>query len=155
MQTKLTEPCATQPTSLVLTKQCSFVLPRSLFTKSPESKILFGFPIDIDPTSKVLLESRRFRMHATYMIEMLDTALNLLGPDIDLLTEVLYELGAKHQRYGVKREMFVIMGDALITMLAQVLGPDNFDEATREAWQDTYAEISRDMVLAQKKTRRR
>jgi len=111
---------------------------------------LFGFPIDIDPTSKDLLESKRFKMHAVYMIEMLDTALQMLGPDIELLTEIMLELGSKHQRYGVKPEMFKVMGDSLIKMLEVVLG-DKFDASTRTAWLETYAELSQDMIKAQLK----
>jgi hypothetical protein len=39
-------------------------------------------------------------MHAAYLIQMIDTALNMLGPDIELLTEIMTELGIKHVRYG-------------------------------------------------------
>jgi hypothetical protein len=62
--------------------------------------VLFGFPIDIDPTSPEVLTSKRFIMHAAYLIQMIDTALNMLGPDIELLTEIMTELGIKHVRYG-------------------------------------------------------
>ena len=54
------------------------ILFQHLFENAPESKVLFGFPLTIDPTSKELLQSRRFKMHAVYMIQMLDTALNML-----------------------------------------------------------------------------
>ena len=91
-------------------------------------------------------------MHAVYMIQMLDTALNMLGPDIELLTEILLDLGAKHQRYGVKPEMFAVMGDSLVHMLERVLG-SSFDESTRSAWIETYAELSQDMISAQVKGR--
>ena len=43
---------------------------RRLFIKSPASKVLFGFPASIDPSSKDLLQSRRFKMHAVYMIQV-------------------------------------------------------------------------------------
>ena len=79
---------------------------------------------------------------------MLDTALNMLGPDIELLTDILLELGQKHVRYGVKPEMFAVMGEALEFTLDKVLG-DDFDGATRDAWKETYAEISQDMIRAQ------
>ena len=124
----------------------------SLFSKQPATKVLFGLPITIDPNSKELLDSRRFKMHAVYMIQMLDTALNMLGPDIELLTEILLELGAKHERYGVKPEMFAVMGESLEQTWEKVLG-DDFDPITREAWKETYAELSNDMIRAQKQTR--
>lgn len=51
-----------------------------LFEKCPQAKVLFGFPIDIDPSSQDVITSKRFLMHAAYLIQMLDTALNMLGP---------------------------------------------------------------------------
>lgn len=122
----------------------------SLFTESPPTKELFGFPITIDPSSKDLLDSRRFKMHSAYMIQMLDTALGMLGPDIELLSDILLELGSKHERYGVKPEMFMVMGKSLNHALSKVLGK-SFDAATQEAWKETYAELSNDMIRAQKK----
>ena len=89
-------------------------------------------------------------MHANYMVEMLDTALQLLGPDIELLTEILLELGAKHERFGVKAEMFAIMGQSLVHMLSQILKQD-FTDATKAAWEEVYQEISWNMLRGQKK----
>jgi hypothetical protein len=58
------------------------------------------------------MKSKRFIMHAAYLVQMLDTVLNMLGPDIELLTEIMLDLGAKHLRYGVKPDMFPRMGEA-------------------------------------------
>ena len=129
----------------------SISVAHSLFTEAPETKILFGFPLDIDPSSKILLEGRRFKMHAKYMIEMLDSALQLLGPDIELLTEILLELGAKHKRYGVNSHMFAVMGQALLQMLEQILSPQDFTAATKAAWEEVYEEISWCMKRGQTK----
>lgn len=126
----------------------------SLFNKSPQAKVLFGFPLDIDANSAEVVKSKRFLMHASYMIQMLDTALNMLGPDIELLTEIMTELGEKHVRYGVKPEMFPVMGDALIFTLEETLG-DEFTQPVREAWNETYKALSQDMIRAQAKTSKR
>ena len=74
----------------------------------------------------------------------------LAGPDIELLCEILEELGQKHVRYGVKPEMFPVMGEALTHTLAECLGKD-FDSAAKEAWKDKYKEICSDMLKAQLK----
>ncbi len=121
------------------------ILFQTLFKKSPQAKVLFGFPIDIDTDSAELLNSKRFLMHAAYIVQMLDTALNMVGPDIELLTEIMLELGAKHVRYGVKADMFPIMGDAIIIALRSSL-KENFTKEIEEAWVETFRELSGDMV---------
>lgn len=83
-------------------------------------------------------------MHAKILI---DTTISLLGPDFELLTEILFDLGVKHKGFGVKPEMFEPMGDALLFMLENSLGED-FTAASRQAWRETYAEISSAMVEA-------
>jgi len=85
---------------------------------------------------------------------MLDTALNMLGPDIELLTEIMMELGEKHVRYGVKPEMFPVMGDALMHTLSETLKNDLSDE-TVDAWKETYGALSQDMIRAQAKAQKR
>jgi methyl-accepting chemotaxis protein len=131
----------------------SFFFRCSLFEKCPQAKVLFGFPIDIDPNSPELLTSKRFIMHAAYLIQMIDTALNMLGPDIELLTEIMTELGIKHVRYGVKPEMFPIMGDALMHTLTTTLKSD-FTEDIKESWIIVYSALSQDMIRAQLSVKR-
>jgi hemoglobin-like flavoprotein len=123
-----------------------------LFSKSAQAKTLFGFPADIDPYGDEVLRSKRFLMHSAYLIQMLDTALNILGPDIELLTEMMIELGYKHVRYGVTAEMFPIMGDALIETLQCLLSPELFTEQIKSSWIVVYGALSQDMLVAQKDT---
>jgi hemoglobin-like flavoprotein len=127
---------------------------QKLFNKCPAAKVLFGFPVDIDANSLEVLTSKRFLMHASYLISMIDTALNMLGPDIELLTDIMLELGVKHIRYGVTPEMFPIMGDCLIETLEETLGVDAISVAAKNAWLDTYDALAGDMIRAQKEHRR-
>jgi hypothetical protein len=71
-----------------------------LFELEPEARTIFGF--DKNSDLSVLSQSPRFTKHAKYFIQMIDKALGMLGPDIELLTEILLDLGAKHVGYGVK-----------------------------------------------------
>jgi hemoglobin-like flavoprotein len=118
------------------------------FDKCPQAKILFRFPSDIDVYDcPELLRSKRFLTHAVYFLEMIDQALNMLGPDIELFTELMLDLGSKHVRYfRVKPEMFPIMGEALIYVLQDTLGGD-FTEGMKESWEETFNMI-RAMVNA-------
>ena len=89
--------------------------------------------------------TKRFRMHAKYMTEMLDTALNMLGPDIELLTEILLDLGQKHKRFGVKPDMFPIMGECLMETLQEISG-SSFDKQTQFAWEGVYEQLTNDII---------
>jgi hypothetical protein len=108
-------------------------------------KTLFGFPIDVDPKSKEVIESKRFVTDASYFIRAFDASLSLLGPDIELLTEVMIELGFKHARYGVTVEMYPIMEECLIIMLEEKL-PGGLTKETREAWMETFDALTADMI---------
>jgi hemoglobin-like flavoprotein len=130
----------------------SFFCRCSLFEKSPQAKVLFGFPIDIDPNAPELLTNKRFIMHATYLVQMIDTALNMLGPDLELVTEIMTDLGMKHVRYGVKPEMFPFMGDALMHTLETTLKSD-FTEDIKESWVIVYSALSEDMIRGQVKAK--
>lgn len=104
--------------------------------------------MDIDPNSVELLTSKRFASHSAYLIQMIDTALNMLGPDIEMLTEIMADLGAKHIRYGVKAHMFPIMGRCLIATLEECLPEGHFTPSVKEAWVETYSALSDDLIVA-------
>lgn len=114
----------------------------------PKAKSIFGFTDDKILT-ETLIESRRFIKHATYFIQMIDKALDMLGPDIDLLTEIMLELGQKHVRYGVKPEYFPSMGRALIYTVSCCLG-GSFSPDIKDSWVEVYGALSYDMIRAQK-----
>jgi hypothetical protein len=63
--------------------------------KCPQSKALFGFPLESDPKSKDIIESHRFQIHSTFTIQMFDSVIDTLGPEMDVLEEVLPELLAR------------------------------------------------------------
>lgn len=94
---------------------------------------------------KVLI-SPRFVAHAKRFIEMIDKALNMLGPTTELLSEILIDMGAKHARYGVKAEYFPTMGRALIDAVGASLGEDVFTTEIKESWIEVYNALSHDMI---------
>jgi hemoglobin-like flavoprotein len=115
----------------------------------PEAKKIFGFGASLGPISDKLIKSPRFTKHAKYFIQMIDKALGMLGPDIELLTEILLDLGAKHVTYGVKPEYFPSMGRALLFAVKERLGDDYTDEV-KDAWVEVYGALSYDMIRGQK-----
>ena len=86
-------------------------------------------------------------MQAKYMIQMLDTSLQMLGPDIELLTEINHDLGKRHVRYGVTAEMYEFMGEAILYMLDKMLGKD-FTPEVKDAWEQVYSDLSGDIMSA-------
>ena len=58
------------------------------------------------------------------------------------------ELGLKHVRYGVKPDMFALMGESLIFTLKKSLKGDFTDECEM-AWKEVYNSLSKDMIKAQ------
>jgi len=119
-----------------------------LFELEPESKVIFGFQRDAN-VNEELSKSARFVKHARYFIQMIDKALGMLGPDIELLTEILLDLGKKHMGYGVKPEYFPSMGRALIHAVKASLG-DKFTEEMKDSWLEVFSALSYDMIRAQK-----
>jgi hemoglobin-like flavoprotein len=123
----------------------------------PSAKDIFGLGKDDSGTK--LIENKKFRKHAIYFIQMLHKALDFLGPDIELLTEMLLELGAKHVHYGVKPWYFPSMGRALLHSLQDALGEslqdalgEEFTQQTRDAWVEVYGAMSYDMIRVQNKS---
>jgi hemoglobin-like flavoprotein len=86
-----------------------------------------------------------FLIHAKRIIEMLDVALDMMGPKQDLLTETLRQLGARHAHHGVKEEFFPILGEALKDALSEATG-DKWTYEVEEAWDIVYEEMSRDII---------
>mmetsp|Transcript_26215 Transcript_26215/g.61688 ORF Transcript_26215/g.61688 Transcript_26215/m.61688 type:complete len:163 (+) Transcript_26215:76-564(+) len=130
-------------------KVAGVILYQKFFKDCPKAKALFGFPPDADMDDKELLESNRFTTHAAYMIQMFEAALDMLGPDLELCTEIMKELGKKHLRYNVDDDMYRQMGEALIYAVATLL-KDDFTDAAREAWREVYTDLSADMIQVKK-----
>ncbi|CAB9516967.1 Leghemoglobin Lb120 [Seminavis robusta] len=123
------------------------ILFRRLFQKCPETKTLFGFPVDMDTECSKLMESRRFKIHSKHFVEMLDKALFML--EVKRLEDNMKQLGELHVTYGVKEEYFPIMGEALIYTLKKCL-PDEFNPAIKSAWNHVYLKMSTQMITSMK-----
>lgn len=58
------------------------------------------------------------------------------------------DLARRHVGYGVKADHYPLVGRAVISILAEVLGDENFTPEMEAAWVKAYAEISAAMVKA-------
>ena len=118
---------------------------KKLFEVCPESKLLFGFSIDMDTNSEGVLSSRRFLTHAAYFIEMLDKALTMV--ENKEIGNEMKRLGQMHVQFGVKEEYFDLMGDCLFETLEEVLS-SSWNSHIEEAWRDVYGRLASQMIAA-------
>ena len=117
----------------------------SIFEIAPQVHGMFRFARDFEPGSDELYQSERFMLHATGVISTVDTAVSLLAPDLDPLTEILNDLGQKHAQYGALPAHYAVVGRALIDTLQTVLG-DRFTSEIKTAWARIYDIVSTSMI---------
>jgi hemoglobin-like flavoprotein len=115
----------------------------------PEAKPLFGFRLNA-PIEEIR-ESKRLLIHASFIIEMIEKALSMLGGDDKELTEFMTDLGKKHISYGVKPEYMPLMQQSILCMLKSMLTEKNgFTEKDEVAWQAVLSALVADMTRAQR-----
>lgn len=84
-------------------------------------------------------------IHAVRMLQMLDSAFSMLGPDTETLEEMLQELGERHVRYGVKPSYVPFLGKALVASLSKAI-PEKWDDKVEAAWIEVYEELSGELM---------
>ena len=104
----------------------------------------------MDPRCPEIKASRRYVGHAKYFINMLDKSLQMLGPDAELLEEIMHDLGKKHFALGVKTDFFEVMGESLMETLRELLGEQEF-HSCEECWRSVFKAMSTTMIQSMKK----
>ena len=102
---------------------------------------------DVFPWKKEDFERKdpKFLAFAKKFVRMLDIAIDMLGPDMDIVEEQMYDLGVSHQKYGVLPHHFDVMGQALEHTLQGILG-SKFTPATKNAWRKVYGFMTSNMI---------
>ena len=116
-----------------------------LFELEPRTKSVFGFPTDADVSSCPRLQIGAL-IHSKRLIHMLDTAIDVVGPDPDLVSDVLTKLGRRHIQYGVKAAYLPLMGMAINHALKAILGDAVWRDDVEQAWDIVYEELSTVMM---------
>lgn len=91
---------------------------------------------EIDPETKTLFKSTNMREQGRKLMQTLATAVGALH-NLEGIVPVVQQLGKRHIAYGVKKEQYDTVGQALIWTLEQGLGAD-FTPETRDAWVKVY-----------------
>ena len=103
-----------------------------MFRTKAETKLVFGFTAKQNVEENPMLKMGAM-IHGTRIYSMLNQALNLVGPDMETLTEFLETLGERHSRLGVKKKYFTYLCDGVREVLATILG-DKYSPDDDDAW---------------------
>jgi len=104
----------------------------SLFKMDPLIKRIFGFDVDqvINPYG---LHGMAILINGQNIIQMLNTIFSVLGPDTDLLQEVLLDIGYNHCKLGLSPDHFMLLCRALLEVVAKAMG-DDWTAELKRAW---------------------
>ena len=117
----------------------------SIFEIAPEARGLFPFAEEYgeDPEG-LIFKDPIFVKHAKSVVAMLDVAVNMLGPDLEPVTEALEDLGARHCQYGVLPAHYPIVGEALLKTLGAALG-DAWTPTVEKGWTGIFGFVATSM----------
>lgn len=109
------------------------------------AQVFYATLFRIDPSTKPLfvgdinMQARKLAQTLTFIVDHLDQQ--------DTLMPAAVALATRHVGYGVSAPQYDSVGQALITTLSQVLGPD-FTPEDAEAWKTVYTALKDAMVEA-------
>ena len=131
------DPC--QSSKELLSQKFFLVLFR-MFELEPRTKRVFHFELTYNPTPEALKESGNVKF-AIQMLESFDACLSMLGPETEILYEILEDIGKRHVSYGVSPHFFPFFGQAMVYALSNLLG-DYMTPELREVWLELYDSFS-------------
>ncbi len=83
--------------------------------------------------------------HTRFLVALFQVLDQTSPPTLDEVTRDLAELGRRHQGYNVQPEHFPMVGDVLLSTLADFLG-DRWTPEVEQAWTDAYATMTQAML---------
>lgn len=98
----------------------------------PFSLLFYGKLFAMDPAARRLFHND-LEAQGKKLMEMLEAVVTSLDR-FELIQPRLAALGRQHAEYGVRKEQYLTLEQALLWTLGQALGSD-FDAETRGAWQ--------------------
>lgn len=107
------------------------------------ARLFYGRLFEIAPEVKPLFSGNMEEQGAKLM-KTLTIAVAGLN-DLDALVPVLEKLGQNHVPYGVKREHYPKVGEALLWTLEQGLG-DAFTPEVKSSWTEVYGILANTMM---------
>lgn len=106
-----------------------------MFEMEPRTKSVFGYDQSEEEGDK------HMQIHAKAFPGLIDSIIQMLGPDVEFIVEILEQVGQRHKAMGVNPSFFPFLGKALIVCLEESLGR-KMSDMEKEAWEEVYEEIS-------------
>lgn len=112
------------------------------FSRHPDATSLFGIEGEVDE----FLKNGSFVPQAKKFVGNFDSFMDMLGPDTELISEILEEEGRKHANFGIKLEHYPSMGEALIEGVKTL--DKKFNDDTELCWRKVYCGVTHDLGKA-------
>lgn len=124
-----------------------------LFKMDPRIKQIFGFQVDQE-VQVTGMQRMGVLIHGLRIIKMLDLIFSVLGPDDDILHNVLSDMGEQHCKLGLSPEHFTLMCRALLQVLEDIMG-DEWTDELKSAWFQVIRELSVEIAKCMSKRMRK
>lgn len=125
-----------------------------LFKMNPEIKPIYGFAVDREVKAQGI-QRMGILIHGLQVVSTFDAILSALGPDEELLSEVIAETGEKHCQRGLSPDHFTLLCRSLLQVLEKIMG-DKWTADIQAAWSQIIhcvsAEITKNMQKRTKET---
>ena len=111
-------------------------------------KLIIDKFVELQPRSKAFYQGEEMmQKHADGIVHLLDSILQMLGPDAEFIEEILSQVGKRHAKMGVPVAVFPFLGQSLVWGLEQTIGKE-MTEDHKEAWDEVYDAISGQIIKA-------
>lgn len=118
--------------------QSSFAVVASIAEQAAE--LFYGRLFEIAPEVQPLFNNADMAEQGRKLMKMIATAVGALN-DLDKVVPAVQEMGKRHVSYGVEKEHYAIVGEALLWTLEQGLG-EAFTPETKTAWTNVYTVLA-------------
>lgn len=103
--------------------------------------------VELQPRAKKFYKSEEMmQKHTDGIVHLLDSILQMLGPDVEFIEEILGQIGSRHAKMGVSPSFFPFLGQAFIWAMEKTLG--EMTDEQKESWEEVYDAISEQIVKA-------
>lgn len=103
-----------------------------LFKMDPTIKPVFGFPVDKEVKAQGM-QRMGILIHGLRIVKMLDSIFAVIGPDEDILAEILADMSDEHCQIGLSPDHFTLLCRSFLEVMEKIMGKE-WTPDIRTAW---------------------